>query len=394
MDLTRLKSAVEVSQGDFLARLEERATQLPRPSDHRVRDDGVVTLAKTATSGGAILRAPADAQGPPTKISPEEGRKMAEARGIGWTDEFVDRFVSYWMSDERVDSHGDIVLQEWDFGGFRKNAVMPFNHNWSGAPVGYMVQEGVADRKDRGYSGRALWGTGLFATRSMFEWADTVFRLVKSGFLKAGSVGFISHKVIDIKDEEERAALGLGRYGFILDKNELLEFSPTLLGANKGAISVLAQAKGKGLLEPRDFDLIRELSRLENHHDPDSWRKDDGTLVSCARFLFPGSKHKSAVDVDQPIVDFAAGDEDAPAEPPASMEAAMENLANRFDAGLSEIIQIMSDIRDMLEVRHDTEEGDSKDTDTGGDGDNSDGSRALRESIARLDARVAAAFTA
>lgn len=221
--------------------------------------------------------------------NPQQVQALAESRGVVWQEGFGERVVPYWASDQRVDSHGDIVLQNWTFDQFETNPVMPWSHTWSALPVGVAIDWQVAQRSEADYQGPALWLLGLFATAEMSDFADRTLRMVKSGFVRAGSVGFISKKVIDVRDPEERAKLGLGTYGYLLDENSLFEFSPCTLGANAGAMTILGAAKARGQLQAEDLELMRELVRAQYARTKDvaGWQARDGELVALGRALYP-----------------------------------------------------------------------------------------------------------
>lgn len=249
-------------------------------------------------------------------VTPEHARAMAEARGFPWEEGYENRLERYWASDERPDGHGDIVRQTWLFDLFEDNPVLAWSHQWGGAPIGGVLEWDVVQRVDSKYQGPALQLLALFATAEQWDWADTVRRLVRARFLRAGSVGFYADRVIRVEDDAERAELGLGRWGVILDRNHLLEFSPTLLGANPGAgtqdtkaaVGELAKAKANGLLKASDFELIRELARdsLLRTGRKDAWKELDRTWCTVGKSLFGRASFEPHEDVDQP---FKPGEE-------------------------------------------------------------------------------------
>lgn len=234
-------------------------------------------------------------------FSVDELKAIAQRRNIPWDEAYAERFLASYGSDERVDSHGDIVLQDWDFSKFEKNPAMPFNHQWDGMPLGAHVDWKVVTRSDDDYSGPALWLLSLHATAEQLPFADFVYRMRKANFLRANSVGFYPGIIIDINDEEERARLGLGRWGDILAENVLLENSPTLLGANHGALTILNSARDEGLFNKSDIIGLRELNRVSLQAEPDKWRIEDKRYRQIAQVLFPSSECDEHKDVEQPF---------------------------------------------------------------------------------------------
>lgn len=237
-------------------------------------------------------------------VSDEDLQSLAKSRGIPWQEEYAGRGQMYWASDERVDRHGDIVMQNWDFGNFDKNSIMLYSHDWELPPIGTVLDHVVEARSEKGYKGDALKLTTLFATKDQWEWADTIYRLVKAKFMKAGSVGFYPGVIIWIDDDEERQELGLGRWGYIYDKNELIEWSPCSVPANPGA-HALQLAKSAGLLQPKDVQVIREMRRrsiprVEN--DSVIWREVDSALRMTWRALFPEISVPEHKELDTPII--------------------------------------------------------------------------------------------
>jgi hypothetical protein len=192
---------------------------------------------------------------------------------------------------------------------------------------------------------------------------DSVLRQVRAGFLRGSSVGFISHKVIDVKDEEERAQLGLGRWGFVLDENELLEGSPTLLPANTNAGAILALGKKQGLIQPLDLEVIRELSRLafvnERAEVPQgktaqqAWKEQDDTWLAIARLLFPSDHWLRARTLSEPILRHEDEEPKPPAEEPkaSSLEEKVDRVLALVETIGVSLSQRLEDIRGLLEDR-------------------------------------------
>jgi len=286
-----LKSGELVPKDKLMGRLLEGLKETgDRFMQVREREDGAVIVSKA----GSRL----DALSPPD----EEGLKaLVLARGMPWKDEYVDRSVAYFASDERVDGHGDIVRQSWLFDEFEKNSPMPYSHEWYAPPVGRIIDWRTIKRNEADYKGPALWLLGLFATKDDWEWADTIFRLVKARILVSGSVGFYPDKVIDVKDEAERNELGLGRWGLIFEDNHLLEYSPTTIPANAGAHSIASVLPGcKSMLLPQDITMIREMERMKAP-TKDEWVHAEAMIIAIARSIWPNEEFRFHPDLDVPV---------------------------------------------------------------------------------------------
>jgi len=309
------------------------------------KDDDPQTIRKM--TGGPILQAKA-----PSKA---QLQKLAEARGMPWDDELAKRAQTWWASDERVDSEGDIIRQDWEFGEFEKNSPMPFGHRWSEPPVGRFIDWDIRHRSDGDYSGPALHLLGLFATGS--EWADEVMRLVQGGFLPGASVGFQAGKVINVVDEDERQALGLGPWGLVFEQNTLLETSPVTIPANPGA-HVSEMMKG---LKCRDVFLLTEIKRryCDDEEEFAGWQK---AVIEMAEAIWPKAKFEVHDLGDEDILESAPEDDadngrvmvPVPEDVGALLaenNALMREMAKAFNGLAATVTAAMSDVQDALDVR-------------------------------------------
>lgn len=204
-------------------------------------------------------------------------------RELAWADIEVrsvneeKRTVDYVMSDDSVDSYGEIVEQKWRLDRFRRAPIILFAHNraqggsWLGGtisqresfPIGRAIPKTlkVQTRKDADGKrvGKELVGTVEFAPREVNEFADDVFRQIVAGFMPCGSVGFYPHDVRrETHDDVER---------YILSDNELFEFSPCPIGANANAV-----ANAVGSREEREAYLEKRAAECKGQR---SLRFDD-----------------------------------------------------------------------------------------------------------------------
>ena len=150
-----------------------------------------------------------------------------------------DVVATYTMSTDVVDRPGDRIDQTgWDLSEFRSNPVMLFGHDANSPPVGKALGAAVVNN--------ALRGTFKFTPASVYEFGATVGRLVKGGFLSAGSVGFMP---VDVRVAEDRINPddAWSRLQPPLDfvKSKLLEFSAVPIPANPEAL-VDAKSIGSG----------------------------------------------------------------------------------------------------------------------------------------------------
>lgn len=375
LNLDTLKSAVVIEDPDEIHKaLSERKSGSPQTRIDRTKDGHP----KVMKAGGAPRAG--------DSFSVEELRALTDQRGMPWDDAYAGRVIAYWGSDERVDAHGEIVRQNWIFHEFEKNSPMPFSHGWEELPVGRVLDWEVRQREEKDYTGDALWLLGLFATPEQYGFADSVYRLAKAAILPGGSVGFVPEVLIRVEDPKERAKLGLPDHGAILDRNHLLEYSPTLLGANPGALGIYSQAKSAGLLEARDFRVVRELQRQQikaGEGDADAWRSVEKHLRGIQRLLFPKSSFEDHPNLDEPL-ELREEEETLRGLVPVEGLKTIEERTARLESVLSEalpsLMAVCEDIRTTVEELKDR-------SSVQGNGTNSEPAPdSLGDQVARLEA--------
>jgi HK97 family phage prohead protease len=140
------------------------------------------------------------------------------------------RTVRFCFSDGSVDRMGDTIdAAGWVTHSFLKNPVALFAHDSNAPPIGRAGNLMVEDTR--------LMGDIEFAPPEVYEFADTIYRLVVGKFLNAVSVGFLPLEY-DWSDDDER------EWGLDFKRQELLEISVVPVPANGNA---LADARSKGI---------------------------------------------------------------------------------------------------------------------------------------------------
>jgi HK97 family phage prohead protease len=154
-------------------------------------------------------------------------QRPAHVLRAGAGDSRVVRFV---LSDGSVDRMGDTIDPAgWETDAYLKNPVVLWAHDALAPPIGRMLNV-FSD-------GAQLIGDVEFAAPETYEYADQIYRLLRDGFLKAGSVGFLPIEFDFAKDRDRPLGVDFHR-------QELLEFSIVPVPANANA---LAEARAKGL---------------------------------------------------------------------------------------------------------------------------------------------------
>lgn len=145
------------------------------------------------------------------------------------------RTVTFVVSDGNVDRHGESLNPNgWMVKNYMNNPVVLFGHKYDELPIGKTIKFWVENANE-------VLATIEMATH---EYAEKVWTLIKGGFLKATSVGFIP-KELDEKGE------------FTWSQMELLEISVVPIPANPRALAkdilgvykALEKETGEKLLE-------------------------------------------------------------------------------------------------------------------------------------------------
>ena len=156
----------------------------------------------------------------------------------------------------RADRTGDIVSVEGiELANFKKNPIILWAHDHYGLPIARAVDIRVESGK--------LTMLLEFASKEVYEFADTVYKLVKGGFLKGVSIGARVLEAEWILDKNEEI---IGRK---FNKLELLELSVVAIPADSKA---LITAVKSGKVACTDLEACLEktfdapLDFLESHH--------------------------------------------------------------------------------------------------------------------------------
>lgn len=148
-------------------------------------------------------------------------------------EKLTGRRVRHVASDESADRMGDVIrVKGWDLRPFRKNPQLLFNHNHD-APLGQVAEIGAAEHKG---APALLSESDLYPDEKLTEERQVIARLAEDGDLPAVSVGFLPRKTSRPDSPEERQALGLGEWGVLYEKAELLELSVVTVPANSNAL--------------------------------------------------------------------------------------------------------------------------------------------------------------
>lgn len=132
------------------------------------------------------------------------------------------REIQFTISTDSVDRMGDTIdVSGWKLEAYRKNPVVLWAHDNESLPVGKATRVWIEDGK--------LKATAEFTPEGVARFNDTVFALLKGGFLNAVSVGFMPIEYAFVEDADRR-------FGIDFKQQELLEFSVVSVPANAEAL--------------------------------------------------------------------------------------------------------------------------------------------------------------
>lgn len=168
--------------------------------------------------------------------------------------EIADRTLEIAGSTEDKDRMGDIIRASgWKLGPFKKNPVFMWAHNYDQPPIGRAIKVWVDKDTNR------LMFNVEFAGPDIYEFADTVYKLYRGGYLHATSVGFIPLDWEGKSDENPYPKWE----GNIYTSQELLELSAVPVPANSNA---LVSAREAGLITVKEFDNLSPQLKTEKYY--------------------------------------------------------------------------------------------------------------------------------
>ena len=157
--------------------------------------------------------------------------------------EVGERVLEMAGSTEDKDRMGDVIKAKgWKLKEFKKNPVILWAHNYNEPPIGRATNVWIDKETNK------LMFNVEFADPETYEFADTIFKLYKGGFLHATSVGFIplQWEGKDEDDENSRPKFE----GNIFTSQELLELSAVPVPANANA---LVTARSQGVITEKEL---------------------------------------------------------------------------------------------------------------------------------------------
>lgn len=208
------------------------------------------------------------------QLSPSECQKLCDKVGLRYQPGYENRVIERITTTEAPDRYGDIVRAKGiDNVNYRKNPVVLFSHNHGDFPVGKSIKEW----QDKAINGWRSWDLYFGDEVDPTGKSDLTFRMVDSGAMPGGSIGFIPGQSKCDHNPEERTAMGLGRFGVEYLTCEKLEHSVCSIPANPEALSnCLKSIEEKRL---KSLFSITEIDRMSSNKMLDAQLLD--VFASC-----------------------------------------------------------------------------------------------------------------
>lgn len=168
--------------------------------------------------------------------------EIKEVKGIDRTLEFIG-------STESVDRVGDIIeVAGWNLKEYKANPVFLWAHRYDEPPIGKATKVWKSNGQLKFHI--------EFAPAETYEFADTIYKLYKGGFLNAVSVGFDPKEWDEIETKDGGMPSGGRRY----KKQDLLEISAVPVPANPEALQnavttgAITVKQLKAITKPEEID--------------------------------------------------------------------------------------------------------------------------------------------
>jgi hypothetical protein len=167
--------------------------------------------------------------------------------------------VEYVASDETLDSFREVIRADgWRFDLFKKNAPFVDSHEYGTLEklVGKVVDFSVAARR---LVETVQWAVDVAENKL----AQLGWKMTQAGYLKAVSVGFVPQTTVTSADTKAFKAqlreLGLqpdANVRTIYTRQQQIELSAVIIGANPNALQMTAKAYKAGVLSDADLGFL------------------------------------------------------------------------------------------------------------------------------------------
>jgi len=265
------------------------------------------------------------------------------------------RTISYVFSDESIARDGHTIRTDgWVLDNFKANPVFLWCHDSTMPPIGRVTNIAV--------QGKRLVGTVEYADAETYEFADTIYRLTKGGYLNAVSVSWQPLKWQWSKDKSRPN-------GIDFESQELLEVSSVPVPALPTALATARSAgidtkplydwaekildSGDKILVPRDeLELLRREAKpptatVKIEEVPMPEKRDIGKAKIGKRGLYQVgwlANLLSELGYLSDNVDYEAAIEEDNSAVPAALVDALKALGQvLIDMTIEEVAEMLAD---------------------------------------------------
>lgn len=229
--------------------------------------DTVEDLINKKVSGEKQIKASVSDESPRiVTVSEDECRKLCESVSFVYRPGYEKRIIERIVTTEAPDRDGDIIRAAGiDNKQYRDEPVVMFAHNKEDFPVGRSLKEWI----DKKISGWRSWDMYFDNDIDTTGRSDLVYRMVASGAMRGGSIGFVPLEAKYDHSEEEKKRLGLGKYGVEYKRINKLEHSACSIPANQEALAAGLKSLDSTLLKKyickEDLDTMEKQNVLDGN---------------------------------------------------------------------------------------------------------------------------------
>lgn len=197
------------------------------------------------------------------QMSADDCKRLCDAIGLEYVPGYENRVIERITTTETPDRMGDIVRATGiDISNYRKNPVVLFAHDSRNLPVGQSLKEFITNDGVPGWKSQDVFLNNEVDPSGR---SDLIYRFVKSGALKGGSIGF---RPVESKWDYtplEKETMGLGNYGVDYIKCEKLEHSCCAIPANGDALAKAMEGVDLKSFNQEDYDTMQKALYIDEN---------------------------------------------------------------------------------------------------------------------------------
>ena len=174
------------------------------------------------------------------------------------------------VTDDSIDKDKEIVDPKGlDWSAFQKNPIVTLNHNYWAPPVGKSIWQNFTKNS---WKAKTIYIERPESLPQDKEWIpDTVWHMIKSGYMPAKSIGFLPLKGHVPTAEEISKNPAIRSVEFIFDESKIYEYAACYIGSNDNA---LVEDVAKGIIRmPLDLAAILKIHLPESEKQKEPEKK-------------------------------------------------------------------------------------------------------------------------